>query len=71
MKKKSSRIYNKYLNNFFWPKISTTNVACANLYKMYECDKNQMPYYNVKSLKKSIFKFWAIDKAWPTLDKFY
>ncbi len=40
------------------------------MYKMYECDKNQMPYYNVKGFKKSSFwEFWAIDKIWPTLDK--
>jgi len=43
-----------------------------NVYKMYECDKNQMPYYSVKSFKKSNFlEFWAIDRTWPTLDKFY
>ncbi len=42
------------------------------MYKMYECDKNQMPYCNVKSFKKSNFwKFWAIDRTWPSLDKFY
>jgi len=30
-----------------------------------------MPYCNVKSFKKSIFgEFWAIDRTWPTLDKF-
>ncbi len=39
---------------------------------MYECDKNQMPYYNEKScLKSNFWEFWAIDKLWPTLDKFY
>jgi hypothetical protein len=27
----------------------------ANVYKMHECDKNQMPYCNVKSFKKSNF----------------
>jgi hypothetical protein len=44
---------------------------CVNVNKMYECDKNQMPYFNVKNFKKSNFwKFWAIDKTWPTLDKF-
>jgi hypothetical protein len=32
------------------------------MYKMYECDKNQMLYYNVKSfLKSNIWEFWAID----------
>jgi hypothetical protein len=38
-------------NNFFWPKISTTNMSCANVYELYECDKNKMPYCNVKSFK--------------------
>jgi hypothetical protein len=36
----------------FWPKIFITNILYANVYKMYECDKNQMPYCNVKSLNK-------------------
>jgi hypothetical protein len=32
------------------------------MYKMYECDKNQMPYCNVKSFFESNFwEFWAID----------
>jgi hypothetical protein len=57
---------------FFWPKSFTTNTLCANMYKIYECDNNQMLYYNVKSFKKSIFgEFWAIDRTWPTLDKFH
>jgi hypothetical protein len=39
---------------------------------MYECDKNQMPYCNLKSFKKSnLWEFWAIDRTWPTLDEFY
>jgi hypothetical protein len=41
---KSSRIHKECLNNFSWPKIFTTNTLCANVYKMYEFDKNQMPY---------------------------
>jgi len=57
VRKKSSRIHKEYLNNFFWPKISTINTLCANVYKMYECEKNQMHYCNVK--------FWAIDKYGP------
>jgi len=44
MKKKSSRTRKEYLNNFFWPKIFTKNTLCVNVYKMYEYDKNQMPY---------------------------
>jgi hypothetical protein len=46
------------LNNFFWPKIFTTNTLCENLYKMYECDNNQMPYCNVKKPLKDFF--WEI-----------
>jgi len=49
-------------NNFFWPKIFTTNTLCTNVYKTYECGKNQMPYYDVKNFKKSIFwEFWVIE----------
>ncbi len=47
-KKKSSLTHGKYLNNLFGPNIFTTNTSCANVYKMYECDKNKMPYHNVK-----------------------
>ncbi len=54
------------------PKIFTTNTLCANVYKVYKCVSNQMPYCNVKSFKKSSFwEFWAIDKTWLTLNKFY
>jgi hypothetical protein len=49
---KKSRIHKERLNNRFWPKIFITNTLCANVYKMYECDKNQMPYCNVKNFKK-------------------
>ncbi len=55
MRKKSSRTQKECLNNIFWPKIFTTNTLCANVYKMYECDNNQMPYYNVENFKKSNF----------------
>ncbi len=48
MKEKNSRTHKECLNKFFWFKIFTTNTLCVNVYKMYECDKNQMPYYNVK-----------------------
>ncbi len=48
------------------------NTLCVNMYKLHECDNLQMPYYNVKSFKKSNFwEFSAIDRTWPTLDKFY
>jgi len=53
--KKSWRIHKKCLNNFFCPKMFITNTLCTNVYKMYECDKNQMPYYNVKNFKTSNF----------------
>ncbi len=39
----------------FWPKPFITNTLCANVYKAYECDKNQMPCYNVESFKKLTF----------------
>jgi hypothetical protein len=55
IRKRSSKTYKECLNFFFWPKILTINTLCANVCKMYECDKNQMPYYNVKSYKKSNF----------------
>jgi hypothetical protein len=32
------------LDKFFWPKILTTNTLGTKVYKMYECDKNQMLY---------------------------
>jgi len=48
------------------------NTLCVNEYKMYKCDKNQMPCCNVKNFKKSNFcEFWAIDKTWLTFNKFY
>ncbi len=55
MRKINSRTHKECLNNFFLPKIFTTNTFHVNVYKMYECDKNEMPYYNVKSFKKSVF----------------
>jgi hypothetical protein len=48
MRKKSSKTHKECLNNFFLPKMFTTNTLCAKVYKMYECDKNKMPYCNVK-----------------------
>ncbi len=52
---KNSRTHEKCLNNFFWPKIFITNTLCVNVYKMHECDKNQVRYCDVKKFKKSIF----------------
>ncbi len=72
MKKIKIKTHKECLNNFFWPKIFTTNTLCANVYKMYACDNNQKLYCNVKNFKKSKFwEFLAIDRTWPTLDKFY
>jgi len=70
MRKK--KLKDSCLNNFFWPKIFTTNILCLNVYKLYECDKNQIPSCNIKSFKNSnLWEFWAIDGTWHTLDKFY
>ncbi len=69
--KKRLRTCKECLNNFFWYKIFTTNTLCVNVYKMYECEKNQMPYCNVNFFKKSNFReMWAIGRTWLTLDKF-
>jgi len=51
--KKSSKTHKECVNNFFWPKIFTTNTLCANVHKMYECDKNQMPYCKCNFFSKS------------------
>jgi hypothetical protein len=63
-----------FINNVSKKKLAqdfTIITLCANVYKMYECDKNQMLYCNVKSFKKPNFwEFWAIDRTWPTLDLF-
>jgi hypothetical protein len=48
LRKKNSRIHKECLNKFFWPKILITNTLGTNVHIMYECDKNQMPYYNIK-----------------------
>jgi len=52
IEKKSSKTHKECLKNVFWPKTFITNILCVNVYKMYECDKNQMPYCNVKCFKK-------------------
>jgi hypothetical protein len=50
--------HNECLNNFFWFKIFITNILmCVNVYRMFECDKNQMPY--CKKIKES-FEFLKI-----------
>jgi hypothetical protein len=72
MRKKNSKTHKECLNKFFQPKFFTTNTLHVNVYKMYKCDKNQMPYCSVKSFKKSIFwEFWAMDRIWLTLNKIY
>jgi hypothetical protein len=40
--KKSSKTHKECLNNFFWPKILTTNTLGTNVHKMYDCNKNQL-----------------------------
>jgi hypothetical protein len=71
MRKKMFKGLGKMSKQIFLLKIFTTNTVCTNVHKLYECDKNQMPYYNVKTLKKwNFWEFWAIDKTWPTLDTF-
>jgi hypothetical protein len=32
-----------------------TNTLHVHVYEMYECDKNQMPYCNVRFFRKLIF----------------
>jgi hypothetical protein len=39
----------------FLAKILTANTLGTNVHKMYECDKNQMLYCNVKKIKIEIF----------------
>jgi hypothetical protein len=69
---KGSKTHKEYLNIFLGHKILTTNTLGTNVHKIYECDKNQVPYCNVKKFKKwNFWEFWAIDRTWPTLDKFY
>jgi hypothetical protein len=49
---------NKFKNSqgmfkqIFLLKIFTKKILGTNVHKMYECDKNQMPYYNVIFFKK-------------------
>jgi hypothetical protein len=58
-----------YKQLFSRPKTFTTNTFYANVHEMYKCDKNQMSYCNVKNFKKlNFWKFWAIDKTWPTYE---
>jgi len=54
-KKKRLRTHKERLNKFFLPKMFITNTLCAKVHLMYECDKNKMPYCNVKNLKKINF----------------
>ncbi len=54
LKKKHLRIHKECLNKFFWPKILITNTLGTNVHKMYECDKNQVPYCNVQVSKNEI-----------------
>jgi hypothetical protein len=71
-KRKKFKSHKEHLNKKKLPKIFTTNTLCANVYKMYECDKNQMLYCNVKKFKKSqIFEnFGPLIKHGPHWIKF-
>jgi hypothetical protein len=51
LQKRSSKIHKECLNNLFWHEVLTKNTLGTNEHKMYECDKNQMPYCNIKSFK--------------------
>jgi len=55
LKKKGWKTHKKCLNKFFWFKILTTNTLSINLHKIYQFDKNQIPYCNVKSFKSENF----------------
>jgi hypothetical protein len=62
LKKKIKKCFKK----FFWLEIFITNILCANVYKMYECDKNQMPYYKVfKKINQFFENFGPLIKHGP------
>ncbi len=50
--KKRSRIHKECLHKFFWLGNFTPKTLSTNVHKMYECDKIQVPYCNVKNFKK-------------------
>jgi len=52
LRKKSLKTHNECLHKVFWPKILTIDTLGTNVHKMCECDKNQVPYCNVKKFKK-------------------
>jgi hypothetical protein len=51
-----------------FPKIYATNSLSINMYKTFKFDKNKVLKH---SKKRSFWELFAIDKTWPTLDKFY
>jgi hypothetical protein len=51
-KNKSKDSYNECLNKKIWHNFFTKNTIGTNVHEMYECNKNQVLYYNVKSFKK-------------------
>jgi len=53
---KNSKIHKECLHKFIWCKILITNTLGIKLHKMYERDKNQVPYYNVNFFKNDHFK---------------
>jgi len=56
VRKKSLKTRKECLNILFCFKIFTTNTLIASVYKMFSCNKNQVPYYNVQNFKK--WNFW-------------
>jgi hypothetical protein len=61
--KKKSNTHKECFKKQFWPNFFTKYTLGTNVHQMYECDKNQMPYYNVFVFKKCNFEeFWAIDR---------
>jgi len=53
---KNSRIHKECLHKFIWCKLLITNTLGIKVHKMYERDKNQVPYYNVNLFLKWLFK---------------
>ncbi len=54
LQKKSSKTHKECLNKCFWPKIPITNTLGTSVHRMYKCEKNQVPYCNVKISKSEI-----------------
>jgi hypothetical protein len=55
-KKKIKDSFKECLNNFFWPKIFTTNILCANVYKMYNVTRTKWPIVMQIISKSQIYR---------------